>query len=156
MMNLVLGIDPPIRAAGLCGMVVLNRVFESAPIEALDLTAHAHDASEWAAMVVRAAAEHHVEAVAFKGDAGCEMVRAVLHRAGLDMPLCMVRFQTRRHLERAICLIDNRQIELRGAPSIAHDLAEVCRCGASDRVQAMLAGLALLFEPVRPTLRSLG
>lgn len=81
-MRTIIGIDPPVTAAGICGIIVVQEASAGGPVHVLeDLTPPVCGPWDWAAAAVRAESAFKAGIVveAFGRD---EMVRSLLHQVG--------------------------------------------------------------------------
>ncbi len=143
----VLGIDPPFRVPGVLGAVELFRETDDASIKARDLTVYvnANSPRYWAQMIVREVEASAVDVVALKTTGATDsVVRTLLAQVGLTVPLKVLHFKTQDHLQRFICMIENRQIDCKDAPLISSDVLHGSH--HTDRIAAALPALAVLFD----------
>ncbi|WEK47402.1 MAG: terminase family protein [Candidatus Andeanibacterium colombiense] len=88
--RVVVGVDPPASAAGVCGIVVCALDRAGVGHVLADWSAGGLSPEGWARRVDMAAQAHGADRVVAEQNQGGEMVRAVLRGAGLALPLTLV------------------------------------------------------------------
>lgn len=88
--RVVVGVDPPASAEGVCGIVVCGLDADGVGHVLADWSLGGLSPEGWARRVSEAAEAHGADRVVAEKNQGGEMVRAVLRSAGLSLPLRLV------------------------------------------------------------------
>ncbi|MBT2186704.1 terminase large subunit domain-containing protein [Sphingobium nicotianae] len=90
LVRVVIGVDPPASAAGVCGIVACGLDGRGIGHVLADETVEGRSPDGWARAVAAAAERHGADRVIAEGNQGGDMVRSVLASAGLRMAVTLV------------------------------------------------------------------
>jgi phage terminase large subunit-like protein len=164
--RVVVGVDPPVSAAGTCGISVCGLGSDGLLYVLADASEAGLSPSGWARAVARAVAAWRADRVVAEANQGGDMVRDVLKAAAPALPLKLVR-ASRGKIARAepvAALFENGEARFAGRfAALEDELAGMIAGGgyegpgaSPDRADAMVwAMTALMAPPARPRVRGL-
>jgi len=159
--RVVIGVDPPVSAAGdACGIVACGMGFDGIAYVLADHSAAGLSPEQWARKVAGAAERWAADRVVAEGNQGGEMVAAVLRGAGLRLPVKIVhaRVGKTRRAEPIVAFFESGEAKLAGRfPELEDELAGLQVGGgyagpgrSPDRADAAIWALTELLLAPQP------